>query len=92
MMSVFQYLGAMTGMFSKGYRLIIDQYTTAGAIYFGIAPSGTLKSDAKWHIVKLLQTESNKINDFEWAGRDGMKNDNKIWNKRADGTYTYQTD
>jgi hypothetical protein len=78
-------------LFAKGYRVIIDQYTTAGKVYFGFTKSGNRKSDAKWGIVCLDQTEGGKINDFEWANGGGIS-ENKIWNNRANGTYTYQND
>ena len=88
-MSAIQIIGDM--LLSRGYRVIIDSYTTAGKVYFGFAKSGALKSERKWAILCLDQTESGKINDFEWGNRAGIE-ENKIWNKRADGTYAYQVD
>jgi hypothetical protein len=78
-------------LFAKPFRVIIDSYTTSGKVYFGFAPSGSLKSEAKWTILCLAQTNSGQINDFEWCMGAGMQ-DNKIWDKRADGTYTYHAD
>lgn len=74
---------------SSGYRVIIDQYTTAGVIYFGMAKSGSLKSSAVWAIIRLSQTQAGKINDFEWAAGSGL-NFTKVWDNRA--SYTYQAD
>ncbi len=92
-MSPMQYIGDL--VFQKGFRMITDQSQT-GYIYFGIAKSGTLKTEAKWGIVRCKITDSNKIYDFEWANGTGLQTMNCVWNTLAgtayNGNYTFQGD
>lgn len=79
-MSVMSVIGNL--IFSEGYDLVIDQ-THTGYVYFGLAKrEGTtpvLTSEAKWAIIKLTITNTNKLNWFRWPTGNSMQF-NQVWN------------
>jgi hypothetical protein len=96
MMSAMQIVGNL--MFASGYDTVIDQ-TQAGYIYFGMAKAqsdgsgATLTSAAKWAIVRLKVTNTNKLNFFRWANGAGLQF-NQVWNSNGNddvynGTATF---
>jgi hypothetical protein len=95
-MSTIQIIGSLREfLMSTGFRVIIDQ-SQAGYIYFGMAKSGSLKTQPVWNIVRLKITNDNKVNDFEWANGAGLNKADCIWNTLGgttyNGAYSFQGD
>ena len=68
------------------YRTSVTYDVSSNPIYYGEALPGTAKSDSKWRIKKNTYDGSGNLTDIEWA--DGTYLFNKVWDDRANYTYS----
>jgi hypothetical protein len=63
---------------------IVDDVSTANVTYIGVAPVGSLVSDALWSIKKIDESGSPNTVVITWAGGGEF---DQVWNNRLSLTY-----